>query len=433
MGDLPLNSQSGDYLLGFMILSYLVAAFGSFVTILLADRMQTAPHQSEAFMYRIVGAICLGTAIWTMHFVGMFAYHVQIYIEYDLGLTALSLAFAVFFSYIALSFVKNNMTSWHYIAAALMAGTAVTAMHYVGMSAMHMDAELRYYPGLFALSYIIAVVASGAATWMMTMLTQYHKEYKRFFQILAACVMGVAVCGMHYTGMMAMVIIPDENCRYDINQDFVFLISIILFLGVLVIWGGLFFSIYRKKSNDFSVFKKTSSFSAQIILCFTIILFLMIGSIWFISNITSQATISEWVSAQRRTVAKTILEKLNKDTSQVQSLAFALMNQAKFTDLDDMHSLKKIAPIILDYPTTKNIIAGGGVWPEPYAFDPKKERDSYFWGKDDTGQFKFFNDIIYRKVSNIFRKNGMHRFRICLRGNVIGPGHILMLIQKSQW
>jgi HPt (histidine-containing phosphotransfer) domain-containing protein/PAS domain-containing protein len=37
-------------------------------------------------------------------------------------------------------------------------------------------------------------------------------------------------------------------------------------------------------------------------------------------------------------------------------------------------------------------VAGGGFWPEPYAFDAKKERSSFFWGRNKDGQLEFFDD-----------------------------------------
>jgi hypothetical protein len=37
-------------------------------------------------------------------------------------------------------------------------------------------------------------------------------------------------------------------------------------------------------------------------------------------------------------------------------------------------------------------IAGGGVWPEPYQFDPTQERASFFWGRDASGTFRFYDD-----------------------------------------
>jgi signal transduction histidine kinase len=41
---------------------------------------------------------------------------------------------------------------------------------------------------------------------------------------------------------------------------------------------------------------------------------------------------------------------------------------------------------------SQHLIAGGGVWPEPYSFDDAVERHSFFWGKDERGELRFFDD-----------------------------------------
>lgn len=39
-----------------------------------------------------------------------------------------------------------------------------------------------------------------------------------------------------------------------------------------------------------------------------------------------------------------------------------------------------------------NGVAGGGFWPEPFAFDASKERSSFFWGRNKEGKLEFFDD-----------------------------------------
>jgi NO-binding membrane sensor protein with MHYT domain len=77
-------------------------------------------------------------------------------------------------------------------------GLGVASMHYLGMAAMRMPAMLSYQPGLVVGSVLIAIVASVAALWLAFTL-------RGFLQMIgSALVMGVAVCGMHYTGMAAV-------------------------------------------------------------------------------------------------------------------------------------------------------------------------------------------------------------------------------------
>jgi PAS domain S-box-containing protein len=76
-------------------------------------------------------------------------------------------------------------------------------MHYIGMAAMQMDATIQYNPLLFAASILIAVVASSGALWLaFRMRTDNPQEW--FYQkVASAVVLGSAISGMHYTGMLA--------------------------------------------------------------------------------------------------------------------------------------------------------------------------------------------------------------------------------------
>jgi hypothetical protein len=68
----------------------------------------------------------------------------------------------------------------------------------MGMSAMIMPDSMHYNTPLFILSVVIAVVAGTAALWIGTWVRGTRAT------VGASMVMGVAVSGMHYTGMAAM-------------------------------------------------------------------------------------------------------------------------------------------------------------------------------------------------------------------------------------
>lgn len=50
-----------------------------------------------------------------------------------------------------------------------------------------------------------------------------------------------------------------------------------------------------------------------------------------------------------------------------------------------------LIPPVLDFQGDLRI-AGGGVWPEPYTFSPDLERRSFFWGRDETGTLRYFDN-----------------------------------------
>jgi NO-binding membrane sensor protein with MHYT domain len=72
-------------------------------------------------------------------------------------------------------------------------------MHYTGMAAMRMSAHLSYEPYLVGVSVLIAIGASIAALWLG------FRTAAQWQRLLAAVVMGMAISGMHYTGMTAAV------------------------------------------------------------------------------------------------------------------------------------------------------------------------------------------------------------------------------------
>ena len=71
-------------------------------------------------------------------------------------------------------------------------------MHYLGMSGMRVEGHLEYNTTTVVLSVVIAIVAATAALWAAV-------SVKGLLASLgAALVMGIAVSGMHYTGMAAV-------------------------------------------------------------------------------------------------------------------------------------------------------------------------------------------------------------------------------------
>lgn len=73
-------------------------------------------------------------------------------------------------------------------------------MHYTGMAALRMQPGIDYDPTLFGASLVIAVGASAAALWIAFRLRQ-NTPHVRLARAGAAVVMGIAIVGMHYTGM----------------------------------------------------------------------------------------------------------------------------------------------------------------------------------------------------------------------------------------
>jgi NO-binding membrane sensor protein with MHYT domain len=182
------------------VLGYLMSCLGAFLGLRCAARAMAVTGR-ERVRWLLLAALSIGTTgIWVMHFIAMLGYTIPGQtIHYNVLATIASMLIAVVVVGIGLLIVGLGARNWrNLLIAGAFTGVGVAAMHYTGMAAMRMPARMTYSPELFALSVVIAVVAATAALWAAMNLTGARAT------LGAALIMGVAVSGMHYTGMAAM-------------------------------------------------------------------------------------------------------------------------------------------------------------------------------------------------------------------------------------
>ncbi|MFG0752294.1 putative bifunctional diguanylate cyclase/phosphodiesterase [Pseudomonas sp. TYF_14] len=193
---------TGSYSSSLVLISLCVAILASYTALDLTGRIATAKGRA-ACLWMGGGALAMGIGVWSMHFIGMLAFSLPIDLGYDLALTAFSLLIAVLSSGFALWLVSQpSLPALQLGFGALIMGAGIACMHYTGMAALRMLPGIDYDPTLFGASLLIAVGASAAALWIAFRLRR-HTPYVRQIRGLAAVVMGVAIVGMHYTGMAA--------------------------------------------------------------------------------------------------------------------------------------------------------------------------------------------------------------------------------------
>ena len=184
-------------------ISYLVAFIASFVALDSAGKIPLSSRKAALF-WRIAGGVTLGIGIWSMHFIGMLSMQMPMMMSYDLWLTLASLGVAVVASATALNIAVagKKLSPFRLIFATTILSAGVVSMHYIGMAALMLDGSIIWDRRLVGLSVVIAVVASGTALWLAFRLRDKHKGVF-INRILAAFIMGAAICAMHYTGMSA--------------------------------------------------------------------------------------------------------------------------------------------------------------------------------------------------------------------------------------
>ena len=218
-------------------LSLVVAMLVSYTALRLASRVAT----SEGYGSRIwlgIGAIAMGVGIWSMHFVGMLAFSLPIPLAYDVPTTLASLAVAIVTSGFALAITSGRrLTVLRLTGSAVIMGAGIVAMHYMGMAAITILPGIAYDPILVAVSILIAVTASFVALWLFFQLREGNSLSQQLKRIAAAVVMGLAISGMHYTGMAASRFAAGSICRGGVALENNWLAAAIgvFALGLLVV------------------------------------------------------------------------------------------------------------------------------------------------------------------------------------------------------
>ncbi len=190
------------------IAAYLVAVLGSFLGLLSTGRARSARTTGRRTRWLIIAAFSIGgAAIWLMHFTAMLGFEVpDSPVRYKPWLMMLSLGLAVVTVGFGLMAVGHGRRSIPRVAiAGTLTGAGVLAMHYTGMAGLSVAGTIHYDTTLVIVSGVIAVVAATAALWF----TVSVKSIAAMFG--AAGIMGLAVCGMHYTGMAAMSVRLDDG------------------------------------------------------------------------------------------------------------------------------------------------------------------------------------------------------------------------------
>ncbi len=137
-------------------------------------------------------------------------------VDYDSSLVIASVIVAFLASYLAFSveqFLFQKLYTKHektvLLASGLFLGFAIWSMHIVGILACQLPAGFYFDPALTVLSYIVAVVASTFSIWLTTRSTLPMPRL-----IIGAIFMGLGISGMHYIGMLGLIL-PNHQVRYD--------------------------------------------------------------------------------------------------------------------------------------------------------------------------------------------------------------------------
>ena len=233
-------------------LSYLVSCVGCFLGLRCTTRARAYQGAARA-RWLTLAALSIGTTgIWVMHFIAMLGFTVAGQpIRYNVPLTILSMVIAVLVVGIGTFIVGfSSGGTWPLLLGGTIIGLGVASMHYLGMGAVRVQASLTYVPALVAASVVIAVIAGTAALWAALRLNTLWSTF------IASLIMGVAVNGMHYTGMAAVRAYADPGVTVNLSgtaSATAFLLPLILGLSSI---GFIFSAVIALSPTAADIFEE---------------------------------------------------------------------------------------------------------------------------------------------------------------------------------
>ena len=238
---------TGTYDPYLVALSILIASFASYTALDLSGHVGLAGgFASRAWL--VAAALTMGGGIWSMHFVAMLAFMLPIAMSYDIGLTALSLLVAIFVTGVGFYVISRRSASQlPLVLSGIFMGLGIAGMHYTGMAAMRGNVGLSYDPIFVALSVVIAIGASTVALWLAFRTTDLGQK------LGAAIVMGLAISGMHYTGMRAAIFTihgPAHEAQVNASLDQTNLALAIAGVTLLILAFASVASLFERKRAD---------------------------------------------------------------------------------------------------------------------------------------------------------------------------------------
>lgn len=194
-----------DYQTSLVLLSFLVALLSAYSSLDLSGHASHYIGRKSHKFWLYGSSVAMGLGIWTMHFIGMLAVQQTFPITYHVLITVCSLLLAIVSSFLSFLFIsRSELSANRFIAAGVVMGGGIAAMHYVGMSAIESPFHLHYRLLPFVSSIVLAMGVSFFALYVTFRLqNQSNGTLSPRWKICGALLLGIAVTGMHYTGMYA--------------------------------------------------------------------------------------------------------------------------------------------------------------------------------------------------------------------------------------
>lgn len=184
-----------------VLLAAVLCALAALTGISLLSRARASAERWR-LAWLAMAAATTGCGVWATHFVAMLAYQPGLPMAFDFHLTLLSVLVAVLMAGAGFAIVVYG-TSWrHTLAAGAVVGLGIAGMHFTGMAAVELQAEIGWNLPMVAAAVLAAVILSALA------MRALIDDQGRRSILKATGLLTLAIVALHFTAMGAIELTP---------------------------------------------------------------------------------------------------------------------------------------------------------------------------------------------------------------------------------
>lgn len=185
-------------------LAGVVCVLSTLVAVFLLHQAQVAEARAR-IRWLLTSGLATGFGIWATHFIAMLGYDPGVVAGYRADFTVLSLLIAVLATTAGFLLVFRRDDIVGVTGGGILAGGGIAAMHYTGMQAVELPGQFLWSPGYVLVSLVGAIVPTIAALHLV------RRAGGAWARVGSALLLTVAILTLHFTGMTALTIIPDQS------------------------------------------------------------------------------------------------------------------------------------------------------------------------------------------------------------------------------
>ncbi|SNS13822.1 putative bifunctional diguanylate cyclase/phosphodiesterase [Pseudomonas segetis] len=192
--------------LGMMLLAFLLACIACYTVLEVIERISQAQQPLSRWLWRIVGALCLGSGSWVLHFINQLPAeeYAQSAVAAPANFSSLCVATASAFV-VMLSISKGHAKPARLFTSALLISLSSTVLHLFAITQSPQVIALFYSPLLIMAALAFACAFSYAALYSYDHQHAQSPAMSRLSRITASAALALAIEFTHSFGVEAVV------------------------------------------------------------------------------------------------------------------------------------------------------------------------------------------------------------------------------------